>query len=352
VHPTDYFYDGVRWLYCRGAISGYDDGTFRPSNNTTRGQLTKIVVLAYGFTIYTPPTPTFRDVPTSQTFYQYIETAYHLNIISGYSCGTGCLEFRPDVTITRAQLTKIIVIAADWALVTPSAPTFRDVPASDPFYRFIETAVCHQVISGYTCGSGCLEFRPGNSATRGQISKMVYNAVLHLSCGSAPAPSQVNIQGFAFVPQNLTIGAGTTVVWTNLDSTTHTSTGSGNAWNSGNLAQGASYSHTFYTPGTYSYICAIHPSMTGTITVTSSLSQVNIDQSAFVPMSLSIHVGGAVRWTNLDEIGHTATSTTAAWDSGNLAQGDSYTHIFNAVGVYPYICTPHPWMTGTITVAL
>src|SRR5207253_2272902 len=38
VHPTDYFYAGVRWLYCRGAISGYDDGTFRPYNNTTRGQ--------------------------------------------------------------------------------------------------------------------------------------------------------------------------------------------------------------------------------------------------------------------------------------------------------------------------
>src|SRR5439155_16963730 len=53
VHATDYFYDGVRWLYCRGAISGYGDGTLRPYNMTTRGQLTKIAVLAYGIPIYT-----------------------------------------------------------------------------------------------------------------------------------------------------------------------------------------------------------------------------------------------------------------------------------------------------------
>src|SRR5205085_2029779 len=43
VHPADYFYNGVRWLYCRGAISGYNDNTFRPYNNTTRGQMVKII---------------------------------------------------------------------------------------------------------------------------------------------------------------------------------------------------------------------------------------------------------------------------------------------------------------------
>src|SRR5207248_10266514 len=80
VHPTDYFYEAVRYLYCRGIISGYADNTFRPNNLTTRGQLCKIAVLAEGPPIYTPPNPTFRDVPTNHTFYQYIETAYHQGI--------------------------------------------------------------------------------------------------------------------------------------------------------------------------------------------------------------------------------------------------------------------------------
>src|SRR5205823_1346730 len=45
VHPTDYFYLAVQYLVAHGVISGYGDCTFRPYNNTTRGQMVKIVVL-------------------------------------------------------------------------------------------------------------------------------------------------------------------------------------------------------------------------------------------------------------------------------------------------------------------
>ena len=173
VHPTDYFYVPVLYLACHGVISGYGDEIFRPYNDTTRGQLAKIVVLAEGWPLYTPQSPTFTDVPTSQTFYPYIETAYSRNIISGYSDGT----FRPGSNVTRGQLSKIIVLARQWALYTPPAPTFRDVAPGNPFYSFIETAYNRAIISGYTCGTGCLEFRPGNNATRGQISKIVYLAI-------------------------------------------------------------------------------------------------------------------------------------------------------------------------------
>jgi hypothetical protein len=177
VLSSDYFYEAVGYLACHGAISGYADGTFRPYNNTTRGQLTKIVVLAEGWAEVAPASPTFRDVPAGSPFYSYVETAYSHEIISGYSCGGGCLEFRPGNNVTRGQLCKIVVLAEGWNISTPVQPTFRDVPPSDPFFSYIETAYSHEVISGYTCGTGCLEFRPVNYATRGQISKIVYNAV-------------------------------------------------------------------------------------------------------------------------------------------------------------------------------
>jgi hypothetical protein len=177
VLSTDYFYDPVRYLYCHLAISGYADNTFRPYNNTTRGQLAKIIVLAEGWPTYTPPTPTFRDVPTTHTFYLYIETAYSKGIISGYGCGAGCLEFRPGNNVTRAQLCKIIVLAQSWPVSPPGTPTFRDVPGGDPFYGYVETGFAHNIITGYACGAGCLEFRPGNNATRGQICKIVFLAV-------------------------------------------------------------------------------------------------------------------------------------------------------------------------------
>src|SRR5207244_6108445 len=100
VNPSDYFYEAVRYLYCAGAISGYDDNTFRPYNNATRAQLTKIIVLAEGWPIDTTGGPHFSDVDESNIFYDYIETAYNRGIITGYSDGT----FRPDNNVTRAQL--------------------------------------------------------------------------------------------------------------------------------------------------------------------------------------------------------------------------------------------------------
>jgi hypothetical protein len=192
VHTTDYFYSGVVWLYCRGAISGYSDNTFRPFNNTTRGQMVKIVTLAYGIATYIPPTPTFNDVPATDPFYTYIETAAHSNIVSGYNCGgvgEPCpgVYFRPVALVTRGQLSKIVVVAAGWALLDPVNATFVDVIRGSAFYTYIQTAYCHQVISGYDCGGPgepCpgKYFRPGNNATRGQIAKIVYNAVSNLPC--------------------------------------------------------------------------------------------------------------------------------------------------------------------------
>ena len=187
MHPNDYFYAPVGWLYCRGAITGYADGTFRPYNNTTRGQMVKIVVIAFGIPIYTPPTPTFNDVLPSNVFYPFVEMAFHNAIVTGYACGgpgEPCpgAYFRPNNLVTRAQLSKIVVQAAGWTVITPAVPHFRDVPSTDGFYGFIETAYCHQAITGYSCGTGCAEFRPGNNGTRGQIAKIVYYAVAHLPC--------------------------------------------------------------------------------------------------------------------------------------------------------------------------
>ena len=81
------------------------------------------------------------------------------------------------------------------------------------------------------------------------------------------AHANVNISGFAFVPQTLTVSVGTTVTWTNNDSASHTVTSNDNLFESGTLAKGATFSHTFEQKGTFNYHCSIHPSMTGKIIV-------------------------------------------------------------------------------------
>ena len=66
-----------------------------------------------------------------------------------------------------------------WPLLHPLTPTFQDVPEAYPFYEPIETVYAHGVVSGYSCGRACLEFRPANPATRGQLSKMLWWALTH-----------------------------------------------------------------------------------------------------------------------------------------------------------------------------
>ncbi len=88
--------------------------------------------------------------------------------------------------------------------------------------------------------------------------------------GSNPPPANaVNIASFAFSPANKTIKVGDKVTWTNNDNTAHTVTSDDDGFtSSGNLAQGAKYEFTFTVAGSYPYHCALHPAMTGTITVT------------------------------------------------------------------------------------
>jgi plastocyanin len=79
--------------------------------------------------------------------------------------------------------------------------------------------------------------------------------------------SGVTIVDFAFQPSYIVVPSGGTVSWYNAGGAPHTATSSTGAFDSGTLNPGGGFSTTFWTPGTYSYYCAIHPSMVGTVQV-------------------------------------------------------------------------------------
>jgi plastocyanin len=82
----------------------------------------------------------------------------------------------------------------------------------------------------------------------------------------APAGVPAPIKGYGF-PYQLTVPAGSTVVWTNYDAVVHDVTANDDSWSSGLLAEGASFAHTFNTPGRYAYVCRVHPYMSAAIIV-------------------------------------------------------------------------------------
>jgi len=77
---------------------------------------------------------------------------------------------------------------------------------------------------------------------------------------------------------------------------------------------------------------------------------VDIQDSNYVPSTLTVPVGATVRWINLDEETHTVTSMTGVFGSAGLDLKEEYSHTFTAPGVYPYTCDLHPHMRGTIVV--
>ena len=87
------------------------------------------------------------------------------------------------------------------------------------------------------------------------------------SQGAPAADAGVQIDQFAFLPQRITVKPGTTVTWTNDDDDSHTVASSSKLFKSKALDTGDKFSFTFTTPGTYAYICSVHPYMTGTVVV-------------------------------------------------------------------------------------
>ncbi|MCV7177292.1 cupredoxin domain-containing protein [Mycolicibacterium sphagni] len=89
---------------------------------------------------------------------------------------------------------------------------------------------------------------------------------------TAPAPpvagTAVNITNFAFTPATLTVKVGDTVTWTNKDEEPHTVVANDGSFHSPGLDGNATYSFTFANPGSFDYICSIHPFMHGTVVVT------------------------------------------------------------------------------------
>ncbi|MEO8288379.1 MAG: S-layer homology domain-containing protein [Chloroflexota bacterium] len=191
VAPGSTFYPFVSCLSSRGIIGGYSDCTFRPQNNVTRGQLSKIVANAAGFSD-PAGAQMFQDVAPGSTFYDFVQRLASRGYINGYACGgpgEPCVApgnkpyFRTNSNATRGQISKIVASAAGF--VDPAGTRlFQDVASGSTFYDYIQRLAHRTIINGYPCGgagepcgAGNLPyFRPNNNATRGQTSKIVANA--------------------------------------------------------------------------------------------------------------------------------------------------------------------------------
>ncbi|HEY1360205.1 MAG TPA: plastocyanin/azurin family copper-binding protein [Thermoleophilaceae bacterium] len=84
---------------------------------------------------------------------------------------------------------------------------------------------------------------------------------------------------------------------------------------------------------------------------TAKNASVTMQNIQFNPKTVSVPVGGTVKWTNDDSVGHDVTGTGfKSGSSGGLSNGDTFSHKFAKAGTFKYRCTVHPGMEGTVVV--
>ena len=153
------------------------------------------------------------------------------------------------------------ILANDDKVVSPNFVVYYDrlVPVTDMTNM---TSMSNATMGGNMTG-------PGDMTMMTNVTGPLGDASVTISPGSS-VPSN----GKFFEPETLTVSIGTTVTWTNNDSTLHTVTsGSSEAGNSGAefdssyLAAGKTFQHQFNAAGTFDYYCTLHPYMTGNVVV-------------------------------------------------------------------------------------
>ncbi|MGK4044313.1 S-layer homology domain-containing protein [Heyndrickxia oleronia] len=148
-----------------GILNGYENGTFKPENKVTRGEVAKVITLIrhLGEGTKTP----FKDVKDGYWSTQYINSLYAAKLINGYEDGT----FKPEGNVTRAEFAKLVVDAYGLTLTNAATP-FTDVKAGNWATPYIQTAYANGLIKGVTAS----KFDPSAPIKRGDLAILLHRA--------------------------------------------------------------------------------------------------------------------------------------------------------------------------------
>lgn len=166
VPQNHWAYDAINKMSNQGIINGYANGNYEPNALITRAQSAKIVALAIQAKPTADFTPSFKDVAKTNTFYNHIQALTQREIFHN---GTA---FKPNDSLTRGQMAKIIARAYNITLDDNDLIQFKDVPKSYGFHPYI-TAIAEVGITKTKEGTS---FSPNEPVTRAQMAAFIQRA--------------------------------------------------------------------------------------------------------------------------------------------------------------------------------
>lgn len=148
----------------------------------------------------------YTDVLPGSTYYEAVHCLSCMGLVSGFTngCTTGSPCFKPDSTMIRGDLAKLVSLAAGFT-ENYTVSHFQDVPVGSTYHLFVERLVSRSIMSGFACGGAgepCVAprnlpyFRPNSGATRGDYARAVASAL------NLPAPTNPNQQSYQDVSTN------------------------------------------------------------------------------------------------------------------------------------------------------
>ncbi len=158
--------EAILYLYEKGIISGYPDGTFKPNEPITRAQASAMLIKALNIELIKNPTISFKDVTKKSSYYQILATVNEKGILRGENG-----YMRPGETTTRAQMAAIL--RRSFNMTLDNQPTFVDVSPVHWAYGDVNSVAKNRVASGYPDGT----FKPSDPVTRAHFSAFLARAM-------------------------------------------------------------------------------------------------------------------------------------------------------------------------------
>ncbi|WP_075617246.1 S8 family peptidase [Paenisporosarcina indica] len=161
IKSTQWFNEHIGYLSNKKQINGFDDGSFKPYNEITRGEAAALIGRALGYDEAKTAT-SFKDVSAQSFASGYIQEAVKQNIITGYKDGT----FRPEKKVTRAEMAILISKAFKLEHQQNAKSSFTDISTQMAAYPYILSIIESGITKGYTDHT----FRPYEYMTRSEFA--------------------------------------------------------------------------------------------------------------------------------------------------------------------------------------
>ena len=160
VKSTHWAASTIHDLVNKGYMQGYQDGTFKPNQMTTRGEAAVIIARTMRVDLTTEFKPKFQDVTENHPYYKAISKLTEIGVLENGN------NFYPNAPLKRSEISKMIALAYEVAVDNQNKTQFKDLPKTYWAKHYIESLADVSIVQGFTATT----FEPNQYVTRAQIA--------------------------------------------------------------------------------------------------------------------------------------------------------------------------------------